>query len=345
VTSTLSQRHPGAVVAPTAQDWRRRPWTAAVVLGAWLVVVVLAGESVLHVAHHATTSWMVALVAATPWIYLPAWVSAAVGAVFRRRLLLAASLALVALQLWWVVPAFDPISHASPPPPGAVPLRILDFNVSQANRNLSEFAREIEADGPQLVAVEELTPPALHSLQATGVLARFRYHEVSAQWGAEGTALWSTLPVRDLRLWYAVGHSELEGWVAAGPNQWVRLEVVHTDAPVGQNQPMLWQAELAAITRHLAHQARPLVVVGDLNATTFNWQMEPLLHLGLRDVAQMAGQGWRMTWPRDQHLVIPYLRIDHVLVSAGVGVSHYSLGQGQGSDHHPMWTVLWVAKA
>ena len=100
--------------------------------------------------------------------------------------------------------------------------------------------------------------------------------------------------------------------------------------------------EIGTIRDELAGEPRPLLVVGDLNATWYDWHFQALLALGLRDVAVVAGQGWRMTWPRDQQPVVPYLRIDHVLISRGVRVQSYRLGDGRGSDHHPVLVTLSV---
>ena len=84
------------------------------------------------------------------------------------------------------------------------------------------------------------------------------------------------------------------------------------------------------------------MAVGDFNATWFDWHFQALLHLGLRDAAVVAGQGWRMTWPRDQEPVVPYAAIDHVLISRGVSLESYGVGDGKGSDHHPLRVRLSV---
>jgi endonuclease/exonuclease/phosphatase family metal-dependent hydrolase len=39
---------------------------------------------------------------------------------------------------------------------------------------------------------------------------------------------------------------------------------------------------------------------------------------------------------------VPYLRIDHVLLSPSVSLESYALGDGQGSDHHPLLVYLGV---
>lgn len=73
--------------------------------------------------------------------------------------------------------------------------------------------------------------------------------------------------------------------------------------------------------RQRAHEARelrtlvekdslPAVVVGDLNATPFNWEYRHLRQV-LNDPAARHGANWRATWPADR----PLVRIDHVLAT------------------------------
>lgn len=71
-----------------------------------------------------------------------------------------------------------------------------------------------------------------------------------------------------------------------------------------------------------AHEARelrvrveadslPAIVVGDLNATPFNWEYRHLRQ-ALGDPAANQGANWRFTWPADR----PLVRIDHVLATS-----------------------------
>jgi len=308
----------------------------AVLALSWAVVAALAVVSVFHLVHREPWTAMVALIAVTPWIYLLAWVTAFIGMFFRRRALAVISATLVFLQIWWVVPDFDPISHLSEPAPNSVSVRLFDANVSQSNRDLDEIAREIRRDNPQVVTMEELTPVSLRSLESTHVMANYRYKLVRPAVGSYGMALWSVFPLADATEWYAYGHPELRAWVQLPNARRLRLDVLHTDAPYGSDEPTLWARQIDAIRNELAHEPKPLVAVGDLNATWYDWHFQALLALGLRDAAVVAGQGWRMTWPRDQQPVVPYLRIDHVLLSKGVALESYGLGDGRGSDHRPL---------
>src|ERR1700728_3714815 len=93
---------------------------------------------------------------------------------------------------------------------------------------------------------------------------------------------------------------------------------------------------MALVGSHLQHEPRPLLVAGDFNATADDQPFQRLLGLGLSDAAVLAGRGWEMTWPRNQAWVIPYLRIDHILLSPSLTVTSYRLGTGEGSDHRPI---------
>lgn len=308
----------------------------------WAVVAALVVISVFHLAHREPRTVILDLIAVTPWTYMLAWVTASVGLWFHRRALAVTSAALVVLQLWWVAPDFDPISHLTSPVPGDVQIRLFDANVSQSNRNLTEIAGEIRRDGPQVVTMEELTPASLASLESTHVMDHYRYKVVRAAYGSLGMALWSVYPLRDAQEWFAAFHPELRAWLELPGARRLRLDVLHTTAPYGTDQLGIWAQQMAAIRSELSHEPRPLVAVGDLNATWYDWHFQTLLQLGLRDAAVVAGQGWRMTWPRDQQPVVPYLRIDHIMISSGVSLESYGLGDGKGSDHHPLLARIEV---
>jgi endonuclease/exonuclease/phosphatase (EEP) superfamily protein YafD len=306
----------------------------ALITLSWAVVAGLAVVSAFHLAHREPWTDMVGLIAVTPWIYMLAWVSAAIGLFTRHRLLVGVSVVLVGLQLWWVVPDFDPISHLVMLPKGAVEVRLFDANVSWTNYNLTEIAGEIRSDHAQVVTLEEPNGTALASLQKTGVLSRFHYDLVRTNGGDDGMALYSVFPLEDATVWYAGAHPEFRAWLKLPGVRRLRIDVIHVHAPVGGPEPALWAGQMNAARKELAHEPRPLVAMGDFNATWYDWHFQALLQLGLRDAAVVAGQGWRMTYPRNQSPVVPYVRIDHVLISAGVSLEGYGVGRGQGSEEH-----------
>jgi endonuclease/exonuclease/phosphatase (EEP) superfamily protein YafD len=346
VTSTLDR---GYARPP---DWVWMPVVARLVLRtvrlvylalSWVVVAGLLIVSGFHLVKSEPRSAIVGAIAVTPWLYMLSWVTLSTGLFTRRRFLAFFSIVLVCLQLWWALPDFNPISHLHSPPPGSVTLRLFDANVSQSNRNLDEIGAEVRRDNPDVVTMEELTPTALRSLRSTDVMGRYRYSLVLPSYGPYGMALWSVFPLVDATEWFAYGQPELRAWIELPGGARLRIDVLHTIAPyLGPDEPTIWEKQMGAIRAELAAEPRPLVAVGDLNATWYDWHFHDLLGLGLSDAAVVAGQGWRMTWPRDQQPVVPYLRIDHVLLSKGISLQSYALGNGNGSDHHPMLVTFSV---
>jgi endonuclease/exonuclease/phosphatase (EEP) superfamily protein YafD len=79
-----------------------------------------------------------------------------------------------------------------------------------------------------------------------------------------------------------------------------------------------------------------LVVAGDFNATRHHPSFRRLLSDGMADAHEERGRGWAATWPRNRRPLPPLMRLDHVLVSPGVGVRSIREGLGQGSDHRPI---------
>ena len=101
-------------------------------------------------------------------------------------------------------------------------------------------------------------------------------------------AVWSVYPLADATEWYAAAHPELRAWLELPGGGHLRLDVLHTTAPYGSGEPGVWAKEMAAIRSELAHEPRPLIAVGDLNATWYDWHFQALLGLGFRDAAAVS---------------------------------------------------------
>ena len=99
--------------------------------------------------------------------------------------------------------------------------------------------------------------------------------------------------------------------------------------------------EFAAIAaRFAAEKPERLVIMGDFNATPWCPAMKQLVKaLQLRNAR--TGRGINTTWPA----FFPFLfriPIDHVLVSANLGVADFGAQRRVGSDHLPTLTVLYL---
>jgi len=75
----------------------------------------------------------------------------------------------------------------------------------------------------------------------------------------------------------------------------------------------------------------PAIVVGDLNATPFNWEYRHLRQ-ALDDPAADQGANWRFTWPANR----PWVRIDHVLATSHWRGSGAAVDPAVLSDHRAL---------
>lgn len=321
-------------------------WTlvaGASYVAGWAIAVAMVLACLLRLFGMDTRTVEVAVTSALPWVLAPSLPLAAVG-IWQRRYVLGGVSAAVLLYAGIVEgPVMWPFSTA-PPAAAAGRLVVFDANVAQDNFNLSEIAGEIRSYHPNVISLEELTPQGLASLERSGVLAGYRWSEVEAHSGASGMGVWSNMPAQ-LSAWTdPPDQVEIDGWVSTPGGAPVRFDAVHVFAPIDAGQPAEWKRQLAAVRSHLAAEPRPLIVAGDFNATSDDEPFRQILSDGLSDAAVMAGKGWEMTWPRDQAWVIPYLRIDHVLLSGALTVTSYRLGDGHGSDHHPLIVTVGFRK-
>jgi len=340
----------GAVEAEEACPPSRRPLGPAVarvgllVVG-WLVVAMLGLVALLRLVAWDSVEPLIVLDALTLIVYLPAWVVAA-GALITRRWWLAAAAAVVAAaQVGFVAPE---LLAAAPVPAWArrAPVvRVFDANTDKSLQFEAGYVRAIEQDRPDLITLEEFTPPALHSMVASGVLGSFPYRCAAPAYGATGFLIASRQRLTGCRvrtvLWdgmwtpYMV---EATLWSPAGP---VALRLVHTLAPF----PAYWRewaAALAAVGRSVrASGDSSMLMVGDFNATWGNSGFVALLHDGLTDAAAAREEMTDMTWPNGA-VVPPFVRIDHVLTGARLAVTEIAAKPGFGSDHRYLVAVVAI---
>jgi len=224
-------------------------------------------------------------------------------------------------------------------------VRVFDANIDKNIHFEVDYAPAIEQDRPDLITLEEFTPPALHRMVASGVLVSFPYQCVAPTPGATGFLVASRLRMTACRVrtvfWegrrmqYMV---EATLWSPGGP---VALRVVHTLAPFPRYWRE-WSAALAAVGRSVrAGGDSRMLMVGDFNATWGNSGFVALLHGGLADGAAARGEAADMTWPNGA-VVPPFVRIDHVLTGARLAVTQIAAKPGFGSDHRYLVATIAI---
>jgi endonuclease/exonuclease/phosphatase (EEP) superfamily protein YafD len=308
----------------------------------WLVIGGLLAVAAVRASGWDTSALAVGVLAASPWLYLAAWPVGVVAVASGRWALAAGAAVIVAAQLWWVAPQWAPFPHTVSLGVGHVGLRVFDANVTWTNADMAGVASQIARARPDLVVLEEITDDDVAALDATGVLGRFAWHLVAPSQFSEGMGLWSAVPIEGAAVWDDAGHPALRAVLSPGGAEAVNLLLVHPYIPFGRPVSQ-WRQELAAIAVAARATPRPLVVVGDFNAT---WDMPGLRAVadtGLRDAAVLAGVGWQMTWaPRPG---IPAVaRLDHLLLSRPLGVVSYREAPIAGGQHHALTVELAVPR-
>ena len=347
---TIMPKAADTVEAEGTHPPRRRHRAAAavqaglIVVG-WLIVAVLGLGALLRLLAWDSLEPLIVFDALTQIVYLPAWIVAAGALIMRRWWLAVAAVVIVAAQLAFVAPEL----FAAVPVPAwarhAPVVRVFDANVDKSLGFEAGYARAIEQGRPDLITLEEFTPPALHAIVASGVLGSFPYQCAAPTRGATGFLVASRLRMTACRVRtvFWEGHRmqymvEATLWSPGGP---IALRVVHTLAPFPRYWRE-WSAALAAVGRSvLASGDSRMLMVGDFNATWGNSGFVALLHDGLADGAAARGEAADMTWPNGA-ILPPFVRIDHLLTGARLAVTQIAAKPGFGSDHRYLVATIAI---
>jgi endonuclease/exonuclease/phosphatase (EEP) superfamily protein YafD len=311
---------------------------------AWVIIGALALVALLRVVAWDTLQVLVILNAFTLFVYLPAWAIAAVAIACRRWWLAAASVAIVGLQIAFVAPELTATVPIPASVQGAEMLRLFDANVTYYNLDMTGYAAQIRAFRPDLVTLEEFHSIDERQLAADGALTLLPHVYQEDEGGSRGVMIASRYalgPVTESRF---DGLSYLWRTTLKLPSGVVPLWVVHTTAPVPPDWHD-WSRELAGVDDTLRRvHPRPLLMVGDFNATWNNRGFRVILATGLTDAAAARGHALDMTWSQQFPLLPPLVRIDHVLTSSGVVVTSIRTGPGRGSEHRDLLAVVAVVR-
>lgn len=261
---------------------------------------------------------------ATPLLGIAVPALAVVAA--RRRCRTALLAVLLPAVIWGVLfgPAWLPAHSASGKAEagGSTDLRVASQNVRATNPDPAATARALAATGADLVAMQELTEPAVETVSRT--LARAYPHHTSVT----TVGLWSRYPIRAV-----TGVDTGLGWtralraVVAAPDGDLVVYVVHLgSARAGWTTSRDHTMATLALALRRDHASR-LVLLGDLNTASTDRVITPLTRL-LRDAQADAGRGLGFTWPAP----LPVTRPDHVFYR-GLAATDAEVIRTPGSDH------------
>ncbi|MGW1815870.1 endonuclease/exonuclease/phosphatase family protein [Streptomyces sp. NPDC002125] len=259
-----------------------------------------------------------------PWLGLAVPVLL-VPALLRRSFLATTAVLLPAIA-WSGV--FGPLLF-----PGKAPeadLTVVQHNISDVNPDPGATARALADTDAGLIAVEELTAPALPAFEAA--LAASHPHHATR--GTVG--LWSKYPLTGVRLVDIRPKGVGEGWnrglraTARTPHGEIAVYVAHLPSVrIGPSGLSSGTRDESAVLLGKALAAEPLdrvILLGDLNSTLDDRGLEPVGSL-----MDPTGPGFAFSWPAK----LPVARIDQVMARSATVTRVRSL-PATGSDHLPI---------
>jgi endonuclease/exonuclease/phosphatase (EEP) superfamily protein YafD len=217
--------------------------------------------------------------------------------------------------------------------------RILSLNLQSTNREFGALREYVRQKSPDVAVFSTVSHDWAVQLEPLG--AEFPYHKIflPPDGGIYGIAIFSRHFLSDVTP-LNLGDGNLA--VGAGlivESQPVTIFGVHTDSPRSRAQTASRDRQLARLAESIARQRFEVVVVGDLNTTSWSYAFNDLLRASdLRD--SRAGFGVEASWPAA--LGPLGIAIDHCLISREISVKRREIGANICSDHRPLVVDLTV---
>jgi endonuclease/exonuclease/phosphatase (EEP) superfamily protein YafD len=213
------------------------------------------------------------------------------------------------------------------PRPGRRVVTVMTSNLLFGGADTAQVVRLVRERQVDVLALEELSPGAVAGLEQAGLREELPYAINRPAVGANGTGLWSRLPMAEvpvlpLRFYSCAGDIQLDGRV-------LRVRAVHPVPPI---PPRAWRRDFAVLRAQSQQDAVPTLLLGDFNASVHHRELRRLLAGRWRDAAEAEGAGLVRTWsPRARLPAV--LDPDHVLVDRGMTVRSWSSVPIRRSDH------------
>jgi endonuclease/exonuclease/phosphatase (EEP) superfamily protein YafD len=215
---------------------------------------------------------------------------------------------------------------------------LLQMNILSDNLQHDEVIREIERLDPDVVVIEEVTVRWYKALRQ--VKQAYPYLKEAVREDNFGIMVMSRIPMsntevidfNDARVPSMVTRLHVNG-------KQISLIATHPLSPRTRTNFHLRNNQLYAIAEAFKAHEDPLIMVGDLNITSFSPVFSRFLKtIGLYD--SRRGFGIQPTWP------VPFagvgIAIDHVLLSRDIQVIERKTGNRTGSDHLPLFIRLAI---
>ncbi|MBC7529827.1 MAG: endonuclease/exonuclease/phosphatase family protein [Chthonomonadaceae bacterium] len=294
-------------------------------------------------------------------LYLPQWIWAIPGVALILLYLLVrwrwVGIPLL-LTLWVITAQMGFVFHLSSPSPDltkGTKLRLMTYNI-KAGRidNMNSILEDIRESKPDVILFQEAHRGNVDIMRQTlygwNVEAIDQYL-IASQLPITKAEM-KTLTSGDVRLnamrctltvhnkpvtVYTVHlHSPRSGLVTSLHAARRSQEAVTDNTDLRLNQAKL-------LADYLRKEATPMILTGDLNAPVQSEVCQELEDIGLRDAFSAAGRGYGYTYGQFVKVIhMPYLRIDHIMLSADWTILKSWPGNKEGSEHRPVFADVYL---
>lgn len=243
----------------------------------------------------------------------------------------------IALAGYAVNAAFVVSLYALPPADGLPSTgrryRAVMLNVLADNGRYDGSIHYLAASDADILAVIE--PHSRWMLELAALRASYPFVEALPAELGFGIALFSRIVPEQVEV-LNFGQAQRPSIVVRLNLQGRRLVLIatHPRAPVGPGEFSLRNRHLDAMAEFVAQQAHPVLILGDLNVTSWSSDFRRMMRVArLRDSRE--GRGPQGSWPA----FVPSwlgIAIDHALHTDGVRIHQRRVGPAVGSDHRPV---------
>lgn len=287
--------------------------------------------------------WLLPLLFLMPWYLMRAWRWAWLP------LLLFVWVAGPLMGLCWPLPWW-PAHEAT----AGTSLRMMTYNVKWGKTNPYVILDEIETRKPDVIVMQDsggvLQGPLAYLKDKWYTQANDQYVVASHYPLSELTPLWIT-PKRH----------RVERFVVHAPGRDIVVFDVHLRSPrdglsairhhrLDGSEDMQENADerldqATRLAQYVEAEKGPVLLGGDFNAPMPSLVCKRMTHVGLQDAFSLAGHGYGYTYGQSTPIRIPYVRIDHIFVSAPWQVRTCEVGASNGSQHSPVIADLFLPKS
>jgi len=216
--------------------------------------------------------------------------------------------------------------------------KIMSINLLSSNTQFEAVADYISSKEPDILILQEITSNWKSMLEQN--LQQYSTRLVILREDNFGIAVYSKVDMIDLTEMYYQDNRlpSISGNFFMGDTQ-VSLIATHPLPPIGYENAKKRNAQLYDLSSHVIELDTEVIVVGDLNTSSFSSHFKHLLKAA-NLVDSRKGFGLLPSWPTYFYLLKTTL--DHCLVSSGIQVKSREVGQDIGSDHLPIFVELGI---